>query len=160
MLWVTFLFKNIVLSTFYFVCGVLTSVCPAVSLQVGTLGVHLVAARKVTSVNSPLFQRVGRLSGDGMLRARVNYYRCIIAPKKQETEANIRLVNRWGRCWSIKSTLWGESLKVKLSGAKTTSARKSEKIPSYNKNVSIRFCHALWVCMGGGVWEQVSCVEM
>lgn len=77
------MFRNIVnfiLSTFFVVCGVLTSVCPAVSLQVGALGVHLVAAGKVTSVDSPLFQRIGRLSRDGMLRARVNYYRWVIAP--------------------------------------------------------------------------------
>lgn len=52
----------------------LTGVCPAVCLKVGAFGVHFVAPGKVTTVNSPLFQRVGRFSRDGMLHARVNYY--------------------------------------------------------------------------------------
>lgn len=64
----------------FVVCGVcvcfniLTGVCPAVCLKVGAFGVHFVAPGKVTTVNSPLFQCVGGFSGDGMLRARVNYY--------------------------------------------------------------------------------------
>lgn len=72
-------------------CGVLTGVCAAVSLQVGALGVHLVAPGKVTTVNSPLFQRVGWFSRNGMLRARVNYYRWVIAPVNRKQKQMLLL---------------------------------------------------------------------
>lgn len=47
---------------------------PAVRLQVGTLGVHLVAAGEVAAVDPPLLQRVGRLRGEGVVCAGVDYH--------------------------------------------------------------------------------------
>lgn len=52
--------------------GGLTGVRPAMRLQVGALGVHLVAAGEVAAVDSPLLQCVGRLCGDGVVCARVH----------------------------------------------------------------------------------------
>lgn len=54
--------------------GFLTGVRPAVCLQVGALGVHLVAPGEVAAVDSPLLQCVGRLCGERVVCAGVDYH--------------------------------------------------------------------------------------
>lgn len=61
----------------------LTGVRPAVRLQVGALGVHLVAAGEVAAVDAPLLQRVGRFCGQRVVRARVHDHRRVVAPGTQ-----------------------------------------------------------------------------
>lgn len=47
---------------------------PAMRLQMGALGVHLVAAGEVAAVDPPLLQRVGGLCGERVVCARVDYH--------------------------------------------------------------------------------------
>lgn len=58
--------------------GLLSCVCPAMSLEVGALGVHLVAASEIAAVNPPFLQRVGRVDRERMLGTRVDDHRGVI----------------------------------------------------------------------------------
>ena len=54
--------------------------CPAVGLEVGALGVHLVAAAKVAAVDTPLLQRLGGVGGQGVLGPRLDDHRRVVTP--------------------------------------------------------------------------------
>ena len=58
--------------------------CSAVGLEVGALGVHLVAAAKVTAVETPLLQRLGGVGGQGVLGPRLDDHRRVVTPKERQ----------------------------------------------------------------------------